>query len=60
MDLVSHTASPDITQGRTAELYVPPARTTHPGSFSCQKLKIDQACQFNFLLLENTKDRKSY
>lgn len=55
---MSHTASPDITQVRTAELHVPPAKTTHPGPFSCQKLKIDQACQSNFMLMENTKDRK--
>lgn len=55
---MSHTASPDITQVRTAELHVPPARTTHPGLSSCQKLKIDQVCQSNFLLMENTKDRK--
>ena len=55
---MSHTASPDITQVRTAELHVPPAKTTHHGPFSCQKLKIDQACQSNFMLMENTKDRK--
>lgn len=55
---MSHTASPDITQVRTAELHVPPAKTTHPGPFSCQKLKIDQACQSKFMLMENTKDRK--
>lgn len=55
---MSHTASPDITQVRTAELHVPPAKTTHPSPFSCQKLKIDQACQSNFMLMENTKDRK--
>lgn len=57
---MSHTASPDITQVRTAELHVPPARITHPGLFSSKNLKLIKPVNPTSCLWKTQKTEKNY